>query len=89
MTEMTLEEEQAIKDRCQESNEGRFEGGLTIYDCPVCGKAFCIHSEGSWVYKRRIFRRKKPQNITLYMCSYGCSRKYDQVFQSKKKSIVF
>ena len=84
MKDLTLEEIQAIKDRCKQSNEGRFEGGLTIYDCVVCGKPFCVHSEGSWVYKRRIFRSKKPQNITLYMCSYGCTRKYDAVFERKK-----
>ena len=30
MSELTLEEEQAIKDRCQKSNEGRFDFNVVV-----------------------------------------------------------
>ena len=77
---MTLEEEKAIRERCRKPNKGRFEGGLTLYDCPVCGKTFCIHCESSWVYKRGVYCNNKHYRAFLYICSYPCTRKYDAVF---------
>lgn len=88
MSELTLEEEQAIKDRCQKSNEGRFEGGMTLYDCPVCQKTFCVHCESSWVYKRGTYKKGRGR-VLFYLCSYGCTRKYDEIFDKPKKPIVF
>lgn len=76
--EVTLEEEQAIRDRCKEGSEAWFENGIAMYKCVVCGKSFCIHDLSAWVFKRRIWNGRKAR--TLYLCSYPCSRKYDKVF---------
>ena len=77
MNKLTLEEEQAIKQRCQKPNKGEWEGGLVRFECPLCGKMFYITSLGDWVFKRRI---KQKATALLYLCSYGCSRRYDQAF---------
>ena len=82
MSELTLEEEQAIKERCKKSNKGWFEGGLTMYQCPVCTKQFCVHDQSQWAYKRRITKTKQAQ--TLYLCSYTCCRTYDRVIGERK-----
>ena len=79
MTELSLEEEQAIRDRCQKTNEGHFSGGLTIYNCPVCKKDFCVSCEKTWIFKRKRTKGKKYVGM-IYLCSYSCSRKYEQVF---------
>lgn len=81
MADLTLEEEQAIKQRCQKTNAGKWEGGLTMYDCPVCLKHFCIHNESMWVYKRKNWNSKRKNRMAiLYLCSYACMRKYDRIF---------
>lgn len=77
MNKLTLEEEQAIKQRCQKLNKGEWEGGLVRFECPICGKMFYITSLGDWVFKRRI---KQKATALLYLCSYGCSRRHDQAF---------
>ena len=86
MKELSLEEIQAIKDRCKKSNHGDWEGGLTVYSCPVCTKRFVVHNESGWVYKRKRFKDKQ---VILYLCSYGCSRKFDSIYEKPKKPIVF
>ena len=77
MNKLTLEEEQAIKQRCQKPNKGEWEGGLVRFECPLCGKMFYITSLGDWTYKRRI---KQKATALLYICSYPCLRKYDSIF---------
>ena len=52
MNEVSLEEEQGIKERCKYFNRGWFEGGLTMYNCPICQKPFVVHDQNGWVYKR-------------------------------------
>ena len=88
MKDLTLEEIQAIKDRCKDSNHGEWEGGLTMYNCPVCQKRVVIHNESSWVYKRKRFLNKNKY-VLLYFCSYGCTRKFDSIYEKPKKPIVF
>lgn len=78
MSELTLEEEQAIRNRCKVGNETWFEDGIAMFKCIVCEKPFCIHDIGGWVYKRRCWNKKKAK--LLYLCSYPCSRKYDKIF---------
>lgn len=80
MRDISLEEEQAIKERCRESNKGRFEHGTTIYTCPICQKNFCISDTSEWAYKRRTRSRRKNEAI-LYICTYGCTRTYDKIFE--------
>lgn len=87
MTELSLEEEQAIRDRCKHTNRGRSVGGLTMYDCPVCTKAFVVHNETVWVYKRKRGKYKKSA-VVLYFCSYGCMRTYDRLFDTEKEYLV-
>jgi len=84
MNELTLEEEQAIKERCKESNRGEWKGGLTIYSCPVCTRKFVVHDERSWVYKRKKFINKRG-SMLFYFCSYGCTRVFDWLFEKPKK----
>ena len=83
MNEVSLEEEQAIKERCKDSNKGRFEGGMTLYDCPICTKQFVVQDIKAWVYKRRTRSRRKNESI-LYMCSYPCTRIYDNIYRKKQ-----
>lgn len=81
MAELTSEEEQAIRKRCQKQNSGRWEGGLTLYDCVICGKTFCIHDQGQWVYKRRTRVLSNAKSyLPMYLCSYKCCRVYDRIF---------
>ena len=84
MKELSLEEIQAIKDRCKHTNRGRSVGGLTMYDCPVCTKTFVVHNEAAWVYKRKKFINKRGAML-FYLCSYGCTRVYDRLFEKPKK----
>lgn len=83
---MTPEEIESIKARCRKSNIGIWEGGLTTYRCAVCEKRFVIHNEGSWVYKRKKYRFHNG-SVVLYLCSYGCTRKFDEIFDPPKKPI--
>ena len=81
MSELTLEEEQAIRKRCQKQNTGQWENGLTMYDCPICTKRFVIHDQGQWVYKRRARVLSKAKSyLPMYLCSYKCCRVYDRIF---------
>lgn len=77
MADLTLEEIAAIKDRCKKPNKGEWEGGLVRFKCPLCEKRFYVTSLSDWVFKRRI---KQKSTALLYLCSYGCSRRYDQAF---------
>lgn len=79
MDNLTLEEIQGIKDRCRFSNTGKFDNDVTMYRCPVCEKDFVISDSTQWVYKRRTRARRKNEAV-LYLCSYSCSRTYDQIF---------
>lgn len=81
MEDLTLEEIEGIKARCQKSNVGQWQGGLTMYQCPVCEKNFIIHNENMWVYKRKNWNSKRKNRMAiLYLCSYACMRKYDRIF---------
>lgn len=81
MEEINKDEVEQIKKRCQKPNGGRWEGGLTLYDCPVCCKTFCIHDQGQWVYKRRTRVLSKAKSyLPMYLCSYKCCRVYDRIF---------
>lgn len=77
MNDLTLEEIAAIKDRCKKPNKGEWEGGMVRFECPICQKHFYIISLRDWTYKRRI---KTKSTFLIYLCSYGCSRKYDSIF---------
>lgn len=79
MNEVSLEEEQAIRERCKNTNSGMFAHGVTTYKCPVCEKDFVISDTSQWVYKRKT-RAKRKNEAVLYLCSYSCSRTYDQIF---------
>lgn len=79
MNEVSLEEEQAIRERCKNTNSGKFAHGVTMYRCPICEKDFMISDSNQWVYKRRTRTRRKNEAV-LYLCSYSCSRTYDQIF---------
>lgn len=79
MDNLTLEEIQGIKDRCRFSNTGKFDNGVTMYRCPICEKNFTVMDPGQWIYKRRTRAKRKSESI-MYLCSYSCIRKYDEVF---------
>ena len=78
--DLTLEEYQGIKERCQTSNTGEFNNGVTIYKCPICQKDFAVMYVSTWTYKRKTRARRKNE-LVLYMCSYGCARIYDRIFE--------
>lgn len=80
--ELSIEETEAIKERCKHSSLGEFEQGVSVYHCPVCQKRYAIQDLAQWAYKRR---RNLPnkKNLTIYLCSYGCTRVYDKVFSKK------
>ena len=80
MKEMTLEEEQAFRERCKQTNTGKFDNGVTVYTCPRCGKNFAISYIEGWVYKRRTRSYRKNESV-LYFCSYSCCRDFDKVFK--------
>ena len=48
--------------------------------CPICGKIFIPHGE-DWVFKRRLSNKRME-----YLCSYGCTNKFD--LQHPKKMAV-
>ena len=48
--------------------------------CPICKKVF-IPPTDDWVFKR-----KQSNGQTVYLCSYGCTNKYD--LQHPKKIAV-
>lgn len=47
------------------------------YTCPVCGKVFACRFPDDWVFKRN----KK------FLCSYGCTRKYDQTHKRRRRLV--
>lgn len=77
--DLTIDQYQEIKDRCKESNPGRFDNGVTLYNCPCCQKDFAISYVDGWTYKRRTRSHRKNESI-LYFCSYSCIRIYDKIF---------
>ena len=82
---MTEEEKELIDKNTRVPNSGSFYGGMTMFKCPVCQKDFCIHDLNQWVYKRKRYFKSKNYSrekiVLLYLCSYGCTRKYDHVFE--------
>jgi len=78
MNKLTLEEKQAIKERCKEPNKGRLSGGIATYTCPVCKKDFVISNIRGWVFKRHFYIGRN--RATLYFCGYNCSKQYDSIF---------
>jgi len=77
MSDLTLEEIAKIKQRCKTPNKGEWEGGMVRFECPLCSRHFYVISLRDWTFKRRI---KTKSTFLIYLCSYGCSRKYDSIF---------
>ena len=81
--ELSLEEIDRIKKATAKSNEMQFDRGMNFYRCPICDKRFIIEDRDRWTYKRRRYSFKY-KNVLLYMCSYGCLRKYDVAYGNVK-----
>ena len=56
------------------SKETQFVSKDRCTRCPVCEKVFCMPSPGMWTYKIT-----NGHDIRRYFCSYGCSRKGEQI----------
>ena len=41
--------------------------------CPICRKVFIPRDCDEWVFKRRLSNK-----TMVYLCSYGCTNKYDR-----------
>lgn len=46
--------------------------------CPICRKVFIPPDCDEWVFKRRLSNK-----TTVYLCSYGCTNKWDQLHPKK------
>ena len=82
MRDISLEEEQAIRERCKNTNSGMFAHGVTTYKCPIDEKDFVISDSTQWVYKRKTRAKRKNESV-LYFCSYKCCRVYDKIFENR------
>ena len=81
--ELSLEEIERIKQVTEKGNAGEYFGGIPTFICPICNKRFSIMDMGAWIFKRRRFWKAKGNNKTTvinYFCSYGCTSKYDSIF---------
>ncbi|MBO6092428.1 MAG: hypothetical protein J6P40_02210 [Oscillospiraceae bacterium] len=47
--------------------------------CPLCGKKFTVLAAAQYAYRRT--RKGRP----VYLCSYGCSTKFDEAKRNGKK----
>ena len=45
--------------------------------CAICGKDIFVPVADLWQYKR--IKRKKSGDKRVWFCSYGCTRKWDEI----------
>ena len=84
MQDLTDDEIARIKENTKRTTKSIRSGDLFIYFCPVCGKRFSITVQELWAFKRYRNRGRRP-NFRIYLCSYGCTTKYDKVFDKPVK----